>query len=300
MKSPRRSISFAGLRDALGRHRLAIGYTCFTLAVFVVGVVATLPHEKIARQLIERATRSSAVGIEFRELSLRPLLGYTVRDLQILPEGKDGPTIHIDSLDAAPVLTSLLLPGAPAAIDLEARLWGGVLEARLAGDPRGFLLALEGENLELAEATRGLFPGGGALLGTARIALDLEGDPRGRELVGALSLDAAAVGLRDLLAAGFKVPNLTFESVQLRARLDGKRLEISEFSARGAELTLRATGRIQLAQPLESSILDIRFELQIHADAPAGLRALPLLLPKRTQGDAFYKLKGTLRRPKLS
>lgn len=300
MKSLLHRISLAGLRRTLFRYRLALGYACFAFAVFVVGVLATLPHEEIARRLIKSATRGSAVGLEFRELSFRPLLGYTIRDLHLMADRNSGPTIRIDSLDAAPVLTSLLLPTAPNAVDLEAQLWGGSLEARLAGDDSRLLLALEGEGLELAQATRGLFPGGGSVQGTARIALDIEGEPRGDEFAGGLSLDVTAVGLRDLLAAGFKVPNLTFETVQLRAKLDGRRLEISEFSAQGRELSLRATGRIQLARRLESSTLDIRFELQIREDAPAGLRSLPLLLPKRTQGDAFYKLKGTLRRPKLS
>jgi type II secretion system protein N len=300
MKSLLRRLSLADLRGALSRHRLGIGYILFTLTVFLVSVVATLPHEEIARHLIERATRGSSTRVEFREISFRPLLGYTIRDLRITPDSTGGPTIRVESLDATPVLTSLLLPTGPTELDLEAVLWGGGLEARLGGDGRNFMLTLEAEGLDLGEATSGLFPAGGALEGQARVLLAIEGDSRGRELFGALDLKATAVGLRDLLAAGFKVPNLTFESVQLSAKLDGRRLEISEFSARGRELMLRATGRIRLAERLKSSTLDIRFELQISDEAPSGLRALPLLLPKRKDGEAFYKLQGTLERPTLS
>ena len=284
------------IRGALSQHRSAIGYGLFTLAVMIVGVITMFPHEEMTRRLLGDALKTSPIGIDFRQLRFRPLLGYKIDGLRIAPDRTADFLIQVDSLDAAPNLTSLLLPGMRPAVDIEAELWGGRIDASLAAGTSEFSIDLEADDLNLGEASAGAFPQGGSLRGSADLSLELQGRTTGEALLGNAILNATNVALDEILISGFKVPELSFSNVTLRASLEDRTIRVIEFTAQGAEVVLRATGKIGLRTRLEYSTLDIRFEVTVADNAPPGLRALRLLLPKKP-GDSFHSLRGTLRRP---
>jgi len=299
MRLPRLPFSGKGPQNESSERYLLGLYFGFAALVFLIALLVTFPHETLVREGLRQATAGSPTRIDFAELRYRPPLGYEVSDLRIVPDPGSAFELQAGQLHARPSMLSLLVPGQRNAVDLDVALWGGQLEARIAGDPDDFAIDALGENLKLDEATRGAFPPAGKIYGSGRLELAVEGKDRGRRLEGALRLAVRDLALRDLMAQGFKVPDLTFETLDLEAEADGQTLQIRKLVANGSEISIRATGKIKLNRVWKRSTLDLRFELVIDPDAPAGLRMLPRLLPKRKDDETFYKIRGTLGKPRL-
>lgn len=287
------------LRRKSEQRRLPLLYAGFALVVFLVALVVTFPHETLVRQSLYSATVGSDTTIDFTALHFRPPLAYQVDDLQIRPDRNEPFELRITKLHVAPALFSLLIPGQRNAVDLELEIWGGQLEARLAGDPDDFAIAAAGSKLNLAEAISTALPTPGKIYGNAQFELVAEGTDKGRSIAGSLTLAIRDLALRELTARGFKVPDLTFETVDLAVDADGGVLHVRKFVASGNEVSIRATGKVTLHRSWKRSALELRFELSIDEDAPSGLRVLPRLLPKRKNGESFYDIRGTLGNPRI-
>ena len=281
-------------------RRLAIVYAAFALVIFFTALVVTFPHETLVRMGIRNATAESSVTIDFSELHFRPPFGYQVSDLHIVSDSRQPFSLRVSDLKATPSLLSLIIPGQRNAVDLTLSIWGGLLEGRLAGDPANFAITARGEGLDIASATQGALPPPGQIYGKARLDLDVEGTEDGRQLEGNLILAVQNLALRDLTAGGFKVPDLTFDTLEMAVEARGNSLKIRKFVVQGSDVSIRATGKITRNRFWKRSSLDLRFELIISPDAPAGLRILPRLLPKRKDGEQFYNLRGTLAKPRIS
>ncbi len=300
MKWPRRPPSPAAIRAFFSRHVLFFGYAAFSLVALLTALLVTFPHEELARRLVAEGTRNTDIRADFRRLNFSPPLAWAARDIVILPDSDGALAIRVDELRASPGWTSLVLPGVLPALDLDANLWNGTAIATAGSDGEKFTLDLRAEDLDLAAAASGLLPGEGRIGGRANLALEASGDLQGRELVGDVELIVADITLRGLSLEGFQLPDLDLSELKLRGTLAGKTVQVSEFLARGPGVSLRATGTIQRARRFDSSRLDLRVEIQITDAAPSSLRGLRLLLPRRQPGESFYKLGGTIRRPKLS
>ena len=287
------------LKSRASQRRLPLLYTGFTVFVFLVAIIVTFPHETLIRQGLDRATAGSDTTVDFKTLQFRPLLGYHVEDLRVVPDRDEAFELRVAGLQATPSIISLLVPGRRNALDLELDIWGGELAARLAGDPDDFAITAAGSGLNLEDATRGLLPANGKIYGSAALELDAEGTDQGRTIDGTLILAVRDLALRDLMARGFKVPDLTFETLDLSIEAAGDTLQVRNFVATGNEVSIRATGKIKLNRSWKRSMLDLRFELTIDPDAPSGLRVLPRLLPKRKNGETFYDIIGTLGNPRI-
>jgi type II secretion system protein N len=299
MRLPRLPFSGKGQQNEPSERYLVGLYLGFAFLVFLIALLWTFPHETLVREGLRQATAGSPTRIDFAQLRYRPPLGYEVEDLRIVPDPGSAFELQAGQLHAQPSLLSLLVPGRRNAVDLNLAIWGGQVEARIAGDPDDFAIDAVGQNLKLDEATRGAFPPAGKIYGNGRLELAVEGTDGGRLIEGALQLAIRDLALRDLMAQGFKIPDLTFETLDLEAEADGQTLQIRKLVANGNEVSIRATGKIKLNRVWKRSTLDLRFELRIDPDAPAGLRMLPRLLPKRNDGDTFYKIRGTLGKPRL-
>ena len=287
------------LRTRASEHRLAWLYLGFSAAVFIVALVTTFPHETLVREGLRHATAGSPTQIDFASLRYQPLLGYEVADLRIVPDTAQSFQLQVDALHAKPAILSLLIPGQRNAVELDLAIFGGQMEATVAGNPDDFAVVVVGQNLKLDEATRGAFPPPGRVSGTAALDLAAQSSDGGRTLEGTLALRAQDIALRDMMAQGFKIPDLSFEALELEAAADGDTIHVRKLVATGNEVSIRATGKIKLHRSWKRSSLDLRFELNISPDAPAGLRMIPRLLPKRKDGESFYDVRGTLARPRL-
>lgn len=299
MKLPRLRFSGKGQQNESSERYLLGLYFGFAFLVFLVALLLTFPHETLVREGLRQATAGSPTQIDFARLRYRPPFGYEVSDLRIVPDPGNSFEFQASQLHARPSVLSLLIPGRRNAVALDADLWGGQVEVRIAGDPEDFAIDAVGQNLKLDEASRGAFPPAGRIYGNGRLELAVEGTDSGRRLQGELRLAIRDLALRDLMAQGFKVPDLTFETLDLEAEADGQTIQIRKLVANGNEVSIRATGKIKLNRVWKRSTLDLRFELMIDPDAPAGLRMLPRLLPQRKDGESFYKILGTLGKPRL-
>ena len=268
MKLPRLRFSGKGQQNESSERYLLGLYFGFAFLVFLVALLLTFPHETLVREGLRQATAGSPTQIDFARLRYRPPFGYEVSDLRIVPDPGNSFEFQASQLHARPSVLSLLIPGRRNAVALDADLWGGQVEVRIAGDPEDFAIDAVGQNLKLDEASRGAFPPAGRIYGNGRLELAVEGTDSGRRLQGELRLAIRDLALRDLMAQGFKVPDLTFETLDLEAEADGQTIQIRKLVANGNEVSIRATGKIKLNRVWKRSTLDLRFELMIDPDAP--------------------------------
>ena len=74
-----------------------VGYVAFTLLIFLLALVWSLPHDLIAARAIDVATAGAPVRIGFRSVSLAFPNGYRFTDLRATPLGASEPVAHTAS-----------------------------------------------------------------------------------------------------------------------------------------------------------------------------------------------------------
>jgi type II secretion system protein N len=289
------------LRQWLGEHRRAVGYAAFTLAVFLVALLYTLPHDLIARRALERATAGVPLAIAFRGVDFAFPNGYRFDGLAVT--ANDFPDAHLD-LDSMTVRASLpaVLTGRPAA-DFSGELFGGELRGSAAESGPGAAIELHVEDLDLSRATTALLPTlvvpPARIAGRADIDLELTGDGRTtRSSAGEIRFAIRNLSLSRLAIQGIILPDLTFTASTGSARLAATRLEGVALHGEGPELELDLSGDVLLREPLEQSVLNLELRIETAANAQPAVRMATGFLPARPAGQPRrWAVRGTLARP---
>ncbi|MBY0276363.1 type II secretion system protein GspN [Candidatus Binatia bacterium] len=292
-------------RGRLGRIAAAlraraelIGYVLFTLAVFLLALVWSLPHDLIAARAIEVATAGSPVRIGFRTVALAFPNGYRFTDLRLTPLGASQPVATLSEVTLRVPLAGLLTGSFRQAV-VDGRAYGGTFRgwARLDGDRAAGALDAKGIRLEPALAP--LVPPPGRVQGTADLAFDLRGDGRTTQSAeGNVTLAVRNLVLEQVSVRGFRVPDVAFPTVDASAQVFGARLQVKEVRAAGDDLRFDASGDVLLREPLPQSVLNLRMSVEIPPGAPPAFKLINGLLPKRNPGEApSYTVKGTIGAP---
>jgi type II secretion system protein N len=116
-----------------------------------------------------------------------------------------------------------------------------------------------------------------------------------------IELDKAAI-TDAILNNGIGLPALHFDKATTKLSLQGGRVEVQEFEANGPELRLSATGQVALRDPINDSVLNLKFTALPGPDAPDDIRTLLSFIPPPPKGakpDAPRTVSGTLSRPRV-
>jgi len=287
----------SGLADP---WRGVLGYALFTFAVFLVALLYGLPHDMIARRAIDEATSEMPVRLAFDDVSFSFPNGYELRNVRV--SQRDQPQVGIDISEitvSTPMLGILL--GRIYSVDFVGSLYGGSFRGSSETTDGRIATQVSLEGVELAPLSRRLLPPPAAVDGTVSLDLELAGDGRSmRTAEGSVALRAQNVSLRSIVAQGFTVPDLTFQTVRLDAGIQGTRVQVDDLHASGDEVTLAGKGDVLVREPSEQSVLNVQFDIDVSQTARPGLRVATSLLPPRTEGQGKgWSLRGSLAAPSI-
>lgn len=272
----------------------------FALGVFLAALAWTLPHDLIARRVLDTATSSAPVAVDFDDVSWAFPVGWRVKGLRITPAKAPGTTVAFGETTLRTPLSGLLL-GRPEGGSFDGRLWEGALSGSVARNGAKAHVDLSLAGADLARALGALVPPPARFAGRANLVLDATGDGRTTASTeGTLRLDARGLEVRELLVRGFPIPDLAFRDVAVSAQMNGARLQVKELRAEGDQLSVEGTGDVVVREPIGQSSLNLKVSIQVPPDAPPALRVATALLPKRPAGEKpVYTLTGTLASPVL-
>lgn len=280
-----------------GRAEL-IGYAAFTLLVFLVALVWSLPHDLIATRAIEVATAGAPVRIGFRTVSLAFPNGYRFTDLRLTPLGASQPVATLSEVTLRVPIGGLLTGNFRQAV-VDGRAYGGTFRgwARLAGNRASGELEAKGVRLEPAVAP--FLPPPGRVQGTADLSFRMAGDGRTTQSSeGEVTLAIRDLALEQVNVRGFRLPDVAFPTVDASAQVFGARLQVKEIRAAGDDLRFDASGDVLLRDQLQQSVLNLRMTVEIPPNAQPALKLLSGLLPKKNPGEPpVYTVKGTIATP---
>lgn len=275
-----------------------IGYAAFTLLVFLVALVWSLPHDLIATRAIEVATAGAPVRIGFRTVSLAFPNGYRFTDLRLTPLGASQPVATLSEVTLRVPIGGLLTGNFRQAV-VDGRAYGGTFRgwARLAGNRASGELEAKGIRLEPAVAP--FLPPPGRVQGTADLSFRMAGDGRTTQSSeGDVTLAVRDLALEQVNVRGFRLPDVAFPTVDASAQVFGSRLQVKEVRAAGDDLRFDASGDVLLRDQLPQSVLNLRMNLEIPPNAQPALKLLSGLLPKKNPGEPpVYTVKGTIAAP---
>lgn len=295
------SVSLGRLGDVLDRT-MAL-YVAYTLALFVVFVVATFPYQILVDRLVGMV-ESETVDIDFKEAHFAWHRGLALRQVRLsaLAAETAGPLLEVETLWVRPVLAELVR-GNPYALALRAELYGGAANGflQLRDQIVSGTLGVEAVSLGRYRPLTSLLEEGhiaGRISG--QVSFEAAGaNIENAQVNGEVRLDNAS--LESAKISGFGVPDLHFASSRLSFAVRQGRLEIEQLNANGDEINVTASGQVTLREPIDSSVLNLKASVLPGKNAPDAIRGLIAMIPKPRDAkpDAPLRISGTLRNPRF-
>jgi type II secretion system protein N len=275
-------------------------YAIFTLAVFVIALVATFPHELVVNQALRGATGRSAFLVETGGSRLGWTLGYGIDSLRVRLRDVEGdPLLLAEALELSPSRFGLLR-GQPFPLGFAASLYGGTLRGVVDPRPASFAVNAMLEGVDLSRYTGARPWLDGRLRGRLEGTVALDGAGRGpAAAAGTVVVRIPGLTLEGAKIRGITVPDLHFTDVHANGTVKNARLEIDELVADGQEIVLRGDGNVLLRDPLDASVLSLALTITPAAGAPDGLKMMINMIPG-TSGEGGARrvsVIGTLGRP---
>jgi type II secretion system protein N len=273
------------------RYRTPLAYALFGVILFASFLFATFPYSATLSKVL------APMGYQFSSTSqqLNFPFGAQLTDVRINPLTSSGhdPMIECPVMTIAPSLLSILMlqPG----VRVKANLYDGIARATIRPSSGGTAITYDLDAMNISEQHLFTLPVGsasGTVSGTGKLWLspqDLTTD------IGKGELDGKELEIKsDFLNAPIRLG-----TGQATFNLDHGLLTIENLKTTGADLTLTATGTIQLSPNPADSTIAIQFTLIPTPSAASRLALLFHLLP-HPPGPQPYNLTGTLNSPRIS
>jgi len=277
-------------------------YAAYTVALFVVFLAATFPHESMVRRMLAGAA-DAPVSVEITGVRLGWPLAYRFDEVQLHRRGDESgvPLLTATGVRVAPSLLGLLR-GRAYPLGLHAELYGGTVAATVDLEPTAFDVEGALADVDVARyAGLRLFMEG-RMVGRVSGNVTLRGDVRKPTSTnGQLALAIAGLALESGKILGITVPDLHFPEVRVAGLIKGGRLELSEMRARGQEVSLGGNGNLLLQHPLTATLLNLDLTLSPAAELADNLRLALNLIPGESDsnGGRRVRLFGSLGQPRV-
>jgi type II secretion system protein N len=290
-RSPRtldaaRDVSATWRRPALVR----VAYIVVGLTLFAAYLISTFPYSTTLSKVL------APMGLEISSTGQSASFPFGARlsDVRLISTrpANAGLLLESPAVTIAPSFLSMLMmhPG----VRVKANLFDGVVKATIRPSGGGTSVSYDLDSVDIARQHLFAIPGAdasGRLSGSGDLTLS--------------PADIAQSGEGDLSAAGLTIMSaLASSPIRLgeghsKFKIDQGTLTIEEFTTTGGDLTLNATGTIQLAPDPGDSELAIQFTLATSPAASAQLGILLSTLPHPPRPEPYH-LTGTLNAPRIS
>jgi type II secretion system protein N len=272
-------------------HLVQAGYAVFGLALFAGFLFATFPYTATLSKVL------APMGFEFSSgtQSLSFPFGAELTNVRVssTTSAATSRALECSSVTIAPSILSLLTlqPG----VRVRASLYDGDARVTIRPSSGGTAIGYDLDALNIAKQqlfSLGAATATGTISGDGHLWLspaDIAADTGDGELSG------AALTISSPLVSG----PVRLGGAQAKFKLDRGALTIEDLRTSGGDVTVTASGTIQIAQDPASSTLAIEFTLVPEPAAVSRLGILFALLPHPPNAQP-YRLTGTLSAPRIS
>lgn len=298
LRLPRPRLSFEWIGALGGRTTLL--YIGYTLALFVVFLLFTFPHEQLVRRALGGVTRGP-VEIDFKSLNLG-FSGYEISNVRVTPAADDQyPYLECSRLWVRPSLAALVR-GNPYDFLISADLYGGQARGELNVASGGLTGSLQWRDLEISRyrtVTSLLDEGqlGGKVNGQFSFETRANNLSAGQGN-GDISIDGASITTAKV--NGFTVPDLKLRQARAKFQLRGGHVEIPEFQTMG-DINAQGSGQITPREPIQETVLNLHATIVTGLETPDAIKGLVALIPRQpgSKPDAPFNITGTLGNPRV-
>ncbi len=273
-------------------YRVKLGYAVFGLVIFAGFLFATFPYTATFSKVL------APMGFEFSSASQSINFPFGAELTQVrvssMTAAAQNPVIECPVMTIAPSLLSLftLQPG----VRVKANLYDGIARATIRPSGGGTAISYDLDAVNIAQQRLFALPADASASGTMSghgklwfSPTDLTTDSGNGEMTG------AGLAIRsDFLNAPIQLGH-----AQAKFKIDRGFLTIEELKTSGGDVTLSASGTIQLAPDPAQSTVAIQFTIVPTPAAASRLSLLFAILP-RHPGHEPYQLTGTLAAPQIS
>ena len=271
------------------RHLVQIGYAVFGLVLFAGLLFATFPYSATLSKVL------APMGFEFSSAgqSIRFPFGAELTSVRVSSTtSAEHSAIEFPSITIAPSLLSLLAlqPG----VRVTASLYDGVAKVTIRPSSGGTAISYDLDGLNIAKqrlVTISVGAASGTISGNGKLWLspsDLDADTGDGEV------SSAGLTITSPLANG----PIRLGTGAGTFKLEHSALTIEGLKTSGGDLTVTASGTIQLAPDPAQSTLAIQFTLVPEPAAASRLGVLFAVLPHPPNAQP-YRLTGTLAAPRI-
>ncbi|MGH7857994.1 MAG: type II secretion system protein GspN [Candidatus Binatia bacterium] len=271
-------------------------YAIYTIALFLLFLVLTFPHDLVARRYAREIARETGWDLRFDDASLVPWAGYRFSNFRVQAPGAGAtPWIGADRVSFRPSLQTLFGGGLSAA-----SFYGEAYGGEFSGSTRlgeTTTVDLSWQRLDLAQYPRLAEIIDGRWNGVLSGDLHLESRESLRDTEGRARLSLRDGSLTGGSAQGFTVPDLTATQGDGEVEIKGGRLEIRTLKLTGAEIDADIRGQLYLRTPLLQSVVNATLSVKPVPGAAPGIDGLLTLLnrgQKPAGGTYSFTLYGML------
>jgi type II secretion system protein N len=275
------------------------GWLWYGLVCFVVFFLLTFPSGLLLQRLSDSLTRGTGVQIRYAEGELTWRGGCVLRDVTIETAALRATPVQLTRLTVQPALLSLLW-GQAFPLTFATDLYGGTLTGRLwqHGTEHGV-------HFSLHQLVLGLLPlpapwGQGRVTGQVTTNGDVQGNLAAfSSLQGSVSVTVDEGALPAGMIGKIPLPALHRFQIQLRARLTGGQLEVSELALNTEGVEAHARGVVSVRTPFSRSELDLQLLTRVTGSPPPAVAALVSFLPPSatTPGERRAAISGSVAAP---
>lgn len=274
-----------------------LGYTLFTVAVFLVSLWWLLPYPELALSL-ERQLAAQGVAARIEGLGPGTFPGVRARKVRLAPENY--PEWGVDLHEAKVGAPLLALVRANATIQLAALVLGGEVSGQisLARTPK---TTLTWQGVDLSR----LRPPAGAwelpLSGRFSGQLDAVLQPDATQTSGRAEFVFQGARIGTGTAWGFPVPEVGLGTGRLRLSADGGKLEVESAVFEDGDLGVELSGSVLLRPDTSRSLVNGLLSLRPDDRLSRELGLLFAVFPGARGSDGRYtaRIRGTLGAPRL-
>ena len=276
------------------------GYVALFLVVFVATVYLRFPYAEVVRRQLAAVEAPAGLAIDFATLGPSGL-ALSGTGLRIGRRGADGAPLFVASTFHVGGL--LRSASGPMYVDGRFQAYGGELRAVV--EERGggsYGVEVDCAGLRLGALIAPFSERFAGVQGEVEGRVEFAGEPaRWTVGTGKVDLTGGPGSIAGVAYFGQALPEVPFERLTARARMDKGVLQIDEAVLTGSDLSATLSGRIRLRLPLPQSLLDLLCTLSLPPAVTASLAGFKDLASVYAQEDGSYKfqLKGTFIRPRL-
>lgn len=288
--------------DHMSRIKKIVAYTLYITGATLFFLYFLFPSNTVKSYIEYRlAEISPEINVHIERIHPRIPPGFSFSNAYIL--FKDEAAIRIDSVDFKPGYLSMFT--SEPRVKFTAALAGGEAVGVInmnSGADNGLIktrINFEGVDLQAIPLLRSMYPGN--FSGMTRGSIDYEASlPLTGNFPGKGNAMVDMVNVTVTLENN--IPGLdtfSFSRVSADTNLENHRIAINRLDMEGSQFSAECKGALVMAQPVESSRIDLNGTVQIH---PELIRSAGPLLPRQyvRDGRVSLRITGTLDNPRFS